>query len=358
MKRNLKTIIREKNPGVFLLLRTIRRMIKKDDCYLQRALALGDSANCDYLELLHNGTKDYGKTIYVITENSPNEGFCATLRFIIWLIIFAQQHGFAPVIRLSKDFAYYDKDMRTKCSNPWEYYFLSSEESFDENIALNVCYSRYYHMMTMKEYSALDAYSLKNYYNRQAFRICSPIINKYMRLKPEIIKESSALLEKEKNGKILGVHFRGTDYKNCNNDHPVFIDEDRMISEIDKALEATGLSTVFLATDDAAFPSRIKSSFRNIRFLQHPDVFRSNGNTSVAFSKSSRKYHKYLLGYEIARDMYTLSLCDGLVAGKSSVSFMSNLYKHSRNEEYEYMKIIDNGNNKNDNEFIRPTGDR
>ena len=83
----------------------------------------------------------------------------------------------------------------------------------------------------------------------------------------------------------------------------------------------------------------------------YADVFRSDNDTSVAFSKSDRKYHHYLLGYEIARDMYTLSLCDGLVAGKSSVSYLSNLYKHSRDEEYEYMKIIDNGNNVNENSF-------
>jgi hypothetical protein len=49
--------------------------------------------------------------------------------------------------------------------------------------------------------------------------------------------------------------------------------------------------------------------------------------------------------------MYTLSLCDGLVAGKSSVSYQSNLYKHSRYEEYEYMHIIDNGNNVNEKKF-------
>ncbi len=78
---------------------------------------------------------------------------------------------------------------------------------------------------------------------------------------------------------------------------------------------------------------------------------RSDGNRSVAFSKSDRRCHHYLLGREIVRDMYTLSLCDGLVAGKSSVSYMSNLYKHSRNEEYEYMHIIDKGNNVNEKQF-------
>ena len=34
-----------------------------------------------------------------------------------------------------------------------------------------------------------------------------------------------------------------------------------------------------------------------------------------------------------------------LLAGKSSVSYVSNLYKRSRNEKFEYLKILDKGNN-------------
>ena len=34
---------------------------------------------------------------------------------------------------------------------------------------------------------------------------------------------------------------------------------------------------------------------------------------------------------------------------------MSNLYKHSRDEKYGYMNIIDNGNNVNNNEYFKET---
>ena len=118
-------------------------------------------------------------------------------------------------------------------------------------------------------------------------------------------------------------------------------------------MDTGSFDAVFIATDDASICDRIKKELTDIEVLSHTDVFRSDGNESVVFSDSSRKFHHYLLGYEIARDMYTLSLCDGLVAGKSSVSFLSNLYKHSRDEAYEYMRIIDNGNNLNDNEYYK-----
>ncbi|PWJ69243.1 hypothetical protein B0O40_1611 [Ruminococcaceae bacterium R-25] len=350
MKRNIKKRIRTKLPGVFLLLRTLDRVIHRDTVYIQRVLSMFDDPQNEYLDIKKNGSKDYGKIIYVIRENSNHEGFCATIRFVIGFLIYAQEHGFEPVIKLTENYLYYDEQKSKEISNPWEYYFQVPDKRYDENAALHVCYSKYYHMMTIKEYQGLNAYSKENYFDENLFQACSPIINKYLVLKPDIVSEAAGILKRAKdNGKrILGVHFRGTDFKQGYNKHPVFVDTEQMLGAIKRATDSGHFDAVFLATDDASFCDRIRENFEDIELLQHTDVFRSNGDTSVAFIESDRECHHYLLGYEIARDMYTLSLCDGLVAGKSSVSYISNLYKHSRNENYEYIDIIDNGNNLND----------
>ncbi len=345
----------KKHPGMFLLLRTLKHILLKDDEYIHRSLTLGDSPNYDYLEIKHNGTEERGKIIYVIKELSDREGFCATIRIIIGYLLYAEQSGFIPKINLTKEFLYFDEEKSKEFSNPWEYYFDPAEKVYDETKALNVCYARPYHMMAVKEYSGLDAYLEENYYNEEVFHICTPIIKKYLRLKPDIINESYAFLSenRDKGEKILGVHFRGTDFKQGYNGHPVHVSEEQMISEVKKAIIYEKFSTVFLATDDASFSNKLKDSIGETELLQYLDVYRSDGDQSVAFSKNDRKYHHYLLGYEIVRDMYTLSLCDGLVAGKSSVGFLSNLYKHSRNEGYEYMRIVDNGNHENKKEICR-----
>ncbi len=346
-----KSKFKIKHPRIHLLLRTLKRIVKKDDYYVQRVLLLGE--DIDLIDIEHKGDIDYGKIIYVISENAGNEGFCATLRFIVGFLMYAKQHGFAPKIRLTKEFAYYDEEKSKETDNPWEYYFLPEDEGYEEEKALNVVNAKFFQMMKIKEYPWIDAYTLDNYYNKDLFEKTAPLINKYMEIKPEILDEASMLLSavRKNAGKILGVHYRGTDFKNGYNDHPVYIDEKQMIEEIKKALETNKFQGVFLATDDKSALDKIKDSFEKIDFLFYPDVFRNDGNRSVAFSKSDRKCHHYLLGREIVRDMYTLSLCDGLVAGKSSVSYMSNLYKHSRHEEYEYMHIIDNGNNVNEKQF-------
>ena len=336
-----------RHPALHLMLRTAKRILKKDEDYIQRALSVGE--DYEYISVRHNGDKEYGKVIYVIKENSGQEGFCATLRFILLFLMYAKQYGFVPCIKLTEEFAYYDEEKSREIDNPWEYFFLEAGYKGDENHAKNVVYSASADMTKVREWRWMDAYRTRNYYNERLFNSCSPLIRKYLVLRPEIIQESEKLLKEvhESGGKILGVHFRGTDFKKGFKEHPVFVNEKQMIRAVQKAMEETGAAAVFLATDDASFGRHIKASLGDTVLLVHNDVFRSNSSRSVAFSENSRKYHHYRLGYEIARDMYTLSLCDGLLAGKSSVSFMSNLYKHSRDEAYEYMHIIDNGNNKN-----------
>ena len=349
-EKKLRIRVKHSHPGIFLMLRTMKRIMNGDALYIKNVLRFGDDPDNEYIVIKHNGNRDYKKIIYVIEENSNREGFCATLRFVIGYLIYAGEHGFAPVICMTENFAYYDEEMSREISNPWEYYFVVSKENYDESKAMHVCYSEYHHMMTIKEYSKLNAYLTENYYDESLFQVCSPIINKYLVLKPDIVSEATELLARTKagGGMVLGIHFRGTDFKQGYNEHPVRVDEEQIVEGMLDAMKTVKFAAVFLATDDASVYDRIKEAIGDTELLQYTGVYRSDGDKSVAFSEDERPCHHYMLGYEIARDMYTLSICDGLVAGKSSVSFLSNLYKHSRDEKYEYLHIIDNGNNRND----------
>ncbi len=75
------------------------------------------------------------------------------------------------------------------------------------------------------------------------------------------------------------------------------------------------------------------------------DVYRSDGNQNIVFSKLEWEQHHYRLGLEVLRDAYILSRCEYLIAGLSQVSFSSRLLKASRNESYCEMVIINNGIN-------------
>ena len=73
---------------------------------------------------------------------------------------------------------------------------------------------------------------------------------------------------------------------------------------------------------------------------------------SVAYSKSSRENHHYLLGLEALRDQYTLSACDGMVCGLSNLSITARLFKRGIfKEEYKDLVILDKGTNQNNKAF-------
>ena len=354
IKNKIKKRLRKKTPGFYLLLSTLARVVHRDERYINGVLLFQDDHDYEYLDIKHNGNTDYGKIIYVIKENTGIDGFCATLTFVACDLIFATQNGLAPVVRLTKEFAYFDAEKSKETANPWDYYFVT-KNNYDENTAMNVSYCNYFQTDLMRRRYNLDPYKVENYYNESIFEVCSPIVREYFTLRPEIVNASADILKEvtEKGGKILGVHFRGTDYKQGYNNHPVYVDEKQTIEEIQKAMDTGEFEAIFLATDDALICERIKKAFSDTLIIMFKDVFRSEGDESVAFSTNEREYHRYNLGLEVARDMYTLSLCDGLIAGKSSVSFWSNLYKHSRDEEYEYLHIIDNGNYSNNNEYFK-----
>ncbi len=341
-----------KHMGIYAIMRTLKRVIAGDKKFIQAVADYEDET--DFIKIHHNGNVDYGNVVYVIKENCDHDGFCATLRFIICYLIFAKQYGFVPKIVLSQDFVYYDEEKNKEISNPWEYYFKPVGNEYDTDKALNVCFGTYYQMQSIREKFDISSYNIEKYNDEETLKLCIPIVREYLVLKDEIVEECNNMFRdvKEKNGKILGVHFRGTDYKKGYNKHPVFVDEKTLIGEVKNVTDTGKYNAVFVATDDTSFGDKLRNDLGDIQVLMYSDVYRSDGDKSIAFSEDSRKYHKYLLGREIARDMYTLSLCDGLVAGKSSVSFMSNLYKCSRDEEYEYINIIDNGNYESNKLFV------
>jgi len=68
----------------------------------------------------------------------------------------------------------------------------------------------------------------------------------------------------------------------------------------------------------------------------------AKGSKTLAIFDNSikRENNKFLLGYEVLRDMTALSLCDGLIATYSNISLAAEINKISREEKYEYKYIF------------------
>ncbi len=282
-----------------------------------------------------------GKMVYLITLEDLNGleqtmGFFALINCILNRLYYADRLGLLPVIKLPDTLLYYDNSFG---ENVFEYYFIPvSEISYSDAIqAYNLVYSEERH--SQFNLCGNPGYLL----SEQGIENLALIWNKYFKFNSYTSKklEQDLLITPDDN-KILGVHIRGTDFKNKNKNHPIAIHYEQYLEKIKELYTGGGYDKIFVATDEQVVITRLIEIYGN-KILFYNDVLRSDNNEPVHKSSNSRTNHKYLLGYEVLRDMVTLSCCKGFIAGKSQVSLSVRIYKKSQNKIFEKCCILDNG---------------
>ena len=294
------------------------------------------------------GKKNKDKLIYYICEDNGDLGFFAMYRYWAEYLYFADICNYFPVIFAGNSFAYREEKSIHGTKNPFEYYFLqpSRIELNQVNLSNKVIYSNLSHRKIVE---LVFTGKISNYmYTQKYMETMSEIVKKSFKFNKFTWKFISDSIEKIDlhNKKILGVHIRGTDFRGCYNNHPIYVDAQDCFHVIDRLLDNKKYNKVFVATDDKRILTKFIAKYGN-RMCYYKDVVRSDKNVSVAFRKEKRKYHKYRLGLEVIRDMYTLALCDGLVAGLSQVAVCAQMNKMAIGKVYEDLEIIDKGVYKN-----------
>lgn len=302
----------------------------------------------------HYGIFNRDKTIYYINETDCNLGFFAMYRYWIEYLYFTHMCGYTPVIHVGSEFAYSENKALLGTRNPFEYYFqqpaaVKVKEAMHSNkvIFSNVVHRQMVELILTGKRSHYDC-------NVRYLRLMGEIVQKYLKFNQvtqAYIDDGLKRLEIE-NKKTLGVHIRGTDFKKKYDNHPVFVTEAEMFQPIEELFEKKQYQQIFVATDEQQILESFKKRYGD-KMLYYSDVMRSNDRKSVAFHASSRVNHKYKLGLEVIRDMYTLSKCDGFVAGISQVAVCARINKLSRKEKYQDLIIIDKGIQKSGRLFYR-----
>ncbi len=343
-----KNIIRKvlSNTSILLFLKCISRIIKKDKGYIDFAVNGYQDPKCLRVQTL--GEKNNGKIIYDIHEQGAGYGFFAEFRALLCNLIFAEEMGFVPNVSWGENHLYHEKYEINGTSNVFEYYF--------EPVRIpNVCESRNVIISSALQNAYIEhQYGVNGYETSVRFeKALLEVMNKYIRIKNDILTEFDNGIEKIFNGnRVIGVHYRGTDYKQEYNGHPVPVDVDKEIQKVREIQKKYDIETVFLATDDANVLKIYKDAFGE-NLIYYRDIYRGENLKSVAFSECEREFHHYLLGKEVLRDAYTLSRCNCLVAGKSQVSYFAQIFNKCNNQLFESCTIIDWGLNNNNKYFKR-----
>lgn len=311
---------------------------KNGDDYF-RKMVLGNNPYSVNLCVSDNGAID--SALYIIEVGTAKQGFFAEYRRTLNHLYYADAWGFIPYIKYSDEYVYAEKHPVNGAVNPFEYYFVQpciSEE--DVNNYHYLVHSRECDIEFVNRLKPTNGYGFSDEYIDAMAKISKKYIRFNDTVKNYLERQTSELL---RGRKTLGIHVRLTDFKQNYFGHPVCITADKHLALAKKLLSENKFEQVFLATDDIDTVEIFKKEFGD-KVVSYSDVIRTTGDVSVAFLKDERENHHYLLGLEVLRDMYTLAMCAGLVAGKSQVSICA-MIENKNHIPYEYVNIFDLGYN-------------
>ncbi len=349
-KRKLHTAIYHtlrEHPSLDALQYLLRNRKNMEKCE-RMAGRLGSVFQCDSF-----GERNKEKNLYLISYGDARNGFFIHFHWLLKYLCVAQRYGFIPVVEWSKDIPYAEGNPVNGTCNPFEYYFeqpghITPDEARD---SYNVFRAETIHLEDHFLNREIPDGEKGGYLiSDQMMECLAEAERKYIRLN----KQMQEYIEKElsilpQNERIIGVHYRGSDFKKNYNKHPVSIGVEEYICNVEGLLQK-GYDRIFLATDDAGAVCAFEERFGD-KVIYFKDVVRTDGTVSVAFSEERRENHKYLLGREVLRDMLTLAACDAIVSGMSQVSISAQITKLSYNERYEDRIILSKGVNHNLNYF-------
>lgn len=286
--------------------------------------------------------KEKEKTFYVIRLNLPEVGMLGLHKYVLDHVAYAVDHGYVPVLDSEKYPCLFKEDHEINgTQDPWRYYFEPISEYTVEDCRKyqNVILGR----MRFPRYKAIYYYRDKEQNKlpeKAQIHELYEIVERYIRFRPELRME---LEEKERHlleqGRVLGIHVRGTDMYTQGKQHPVPTGETKDFSRIDDIMRQYQLDKILLCTDTESTVNLFRDHYGDKVISM--DVVRQENDTKTGIHRDEslakgRENHKYLLGKEVLIDMYLLSKCTVLLCGPSNVAFASIIYNDNAYEKIYY----------------------
>lgn len=283
------------------------------------------------------GLKNSNKYFYII-KRSPGAGFFSNLNFVIHNLYICEQLGMIPVIDMENFQTFYNCKIKiNNTKNSWEYYFkpVSNYKLTEVYKSKNVVFC--------DPRTSVKGYDLQNY--RSNFRFFNgfqfldnrhkKIIDKYIKIKPEIINDAKKIYSNFKNKKILGICFRGSDSKK-NAYQPHTPTKEQMLYATNKLLNKYNFDKIFLCTED--------QDYLQFYIDNYSDYLIYNKNTPRTTDARDlfdypNKKHRYLVGRENLVDVLTLSKTHHMLFGVSNIPYTA-MFLSSKKIPH---SIIDNG---------------
>lgn len=260
-------------------------------------------------------------------------------------LYFAEAFGLKPIVIWGEKLFYYDPTNK-ETQNVFEYYYLPI------NVNKSKIYEKDYRYVESKhiDMKIFDKDHTGYGLTEQTYIRLAQMYRKYFRLNEKtrnyLENNIGVLLGQRKH--VLGVHLRGTDFKRQYNNHPSFVGFQHHVELTRRLMEKYHFEAIFVATDDLEALELMQREFGD-SVLYYKDCNRGSGDVGVHHS-SNRDKGGYVLGLEVLRDAYTLSVCEALVCGLSQVSSAARYIKMAVGGDFIEIAQIPQSINHNMNE--------
>ena len=295
------------------------------------------------IQIVKIGDLYRGELVYKIDPNIAHAGFFAVFRRMLSALYYADEIGAKPYVAYSKEFLYAQEEPVNGAEDPYEYYFHPIKAVGDMEIdhvnALVTFEPKHIRLAEQLNGKREIAYRVTDAY----LDAMAGTFQKYVRLN-EVMEEfvHTGIQSLGLTDRTVAVHCRGTDYNLGSKEHPVIVTPEDYFKILDPWLDESLFDTVFLATDDLKCLEQFRAHYGE-KLCFYQDVQRTDGKEGDHFSQSQRKNHKYLLGAEVIRDVYTMASCNGLLAGMSEVSICTRIANRAFGVPYAKELILDKG---------------
>lgn len=335
----------KKNNSLFAYLYSIKYC---RNYYFQKSIRAmtGEDATLLLIEGNYNLTGDIYYLIDCGSEKDDLRGFFALIRHNIKSICFAEAYGLVPCVIWGKGCIYHDCRMDHVTQNVFEYYYEPISLHYNEVLGKH----QYVRMRDADNLRIPDQMIKEQTYvvDDHELEKLAEIYGRYFHLnkKTQSYIDSGIQSIMQEGDKIIGVHVRGTDFKNQFNNHPEFCGFIPFVDAAKQMMKEGDYNKIFLATEDNEVIDLFNEEFDD-KVIYYQDCIRGRGKTSVVLDKRG---YGYGMGLEVLRDVYTLAQCDSFLYGLSQVAFAVRYIKESRNEQFSQIRQIEMRVNKNRND--------
>ncbi len=260
------------------------------------------------------------KRPYLIYRPPPGWGFWSNFICMIQGIDYADQHDLVPVVDMERYRTRYSEDdervLGTK--NAWEYYFAQPGGlTVAEALRLDPLNNQGSEKGPLIYVDAIQPPS-------HVFNRVRELLNRYIRVRPEILAEVESILGADTRPDILGVHVRGTDMRWGNiPGHPVSAPTIVYLEQATALDRKYSFSRIFLACDEVEtvilFRERFGDRLLTVEAHRTAATIAISGDYQWLF-EPRRELHCYQLGREVLMDALLLARCGHLLCGISNVS--------------------------------------